>query len=85
MFISKLEKQEINEWICDLQIKVGSLQNDVIFLTGKLRALEGSAKEPVKAPKAPRTEEQKKKQSAYMKDWHARKRQEKREAAEVKV
>jgi hypothetical protein len=39
----------------------------------------------VKAPKAPRTEEQKKKQSAYMKDWHARKRQEKREAAEVKV
>lgn len=90
MFISKLEKQQINEWINVLQMKVESLQNDVTFLTGKLKALEGKTKEPVKAPKAPkaprppRTEEQKIKQSAYMKAWHARKRQEKREAAERK-
>ena len=88
MFISKLEKQQINEWVNVLQMKVESLQNDVIFLTGKLKALEGAASVPVKAPKAPkapRTEEQKLKQSAYMKEWHARKRQEKREAAELKV
>jgi hypothetical protein len=94
MFISKLEKQQINEWVNVLQMKVESLQNDVIFLTGKLKALEGATKEPVKAPKAPkalkaprppRTEEQKLKQSAYMKAWHSRKRQEKREAAELKV
>ena len=88
MFISKLEKQQINEWVNVLQMKVESLQNDVMFLTGKLKALEGKTKEPVKAPKAPkapRTEEQKLKQAAYMKEWHARKRQEKREAAELKV
>ena len=88
MFISKLEKQQINEWVNVLQMKVESLQNDVTFLTGKLKALEGKTKEPVKAPKAPkapRTEEQKLKQAAYMKEWHARKRQEKREAAELKV
>ena len=94
MFISKLEKQQINEWVNVLQMKVESLQNDVIFLTGKLKALEVATKEPVKEPKAskaskeqrpPRTEEQKLKQSAYMKEWHARKRKEKREAAELKV
>lgn len=88
MFISKLEKQQINEWINVLQMKVESLQNDVTFLTGKLKALEGATKEPVKAPKAsrpPRTEEQRLKQAAYMKEWHARKRQEKREAVELKA
>ena len=50
MFISKLEKQQINEWVNVLQMKVESLQNDVIFLTSKLKALEGKTKEPVKAP-----------------------------------
>ena len=86
MFISKLEKQQINEWINVLQMKVESLQNDVTFLTGKLKALEGAAKEPVKAPKAPKaprppkTEEQKLKQAAYMKKWHARRREKDRAA-----
>lgn len=83
MFISKLEKQQINEWVNVLQMKVESLQNDVIFLTGKLKALEGKTKEPVKAPKAPRppkTEEQKLKQAAYMKKWHARRREKDRAA-----
>jgi hypothetical protein len=89
MFISKLEKQQINEWVNVLQMKVESLQNDVTFLTGKLKALEGKTKEPVKAPKTskaskaprpPRTEEQKLKQSAYMKEWHARRREEARAA-----
>ena len=83
MFISKLEKQQINEWVNVLQMKVESLQNDVTFLTGKLKALEGKTKEPVKASKEqrpPRTEEQKLKQSAYMKEWHARRREKDRAA-----
>lgn len=80
MFISKLEKQQINEWIGELQMKVGSLQNDVIFLTGKLKALEGKPQEPVSKPKKQRTDEQKARQAAYMKEWHSRKRQEKLQA-----
>ena len=83
MFISKLEKQQINEWVNVLQMKVESLQNDVMFLTGKLKALEGKTKEPVKttkASKASRTEAQKLKQAAYMKEWHARRREKDRAA-----
>lgn len=70
MFISKLEKQQINEWVNDLQMKVESLQNDVTFLTGKLRALEGKTKKPANPIRAKKTEEQRKKQAAYMKEWH---------------
>lgn len=81
MFISKLEKQEINESIIILQMKVSSLQNDVLFLTGKLKALQGKEKEPVKTKKNPRTEEQKMKQAAYVREWHSRNRQRKQEAA----
>lgn len=83
MFISKLEKQQINELIMTLQMKVEVLQNDVIFLTGKVKALEGKPQEPVSKPKKKRTDEQKARQAAYMKEWHSRKRQEKLQAKAV--
>jgi hypothetical protein len=80
MFISKLEKQQINELIMTLQMKVEVLQNDVIFLTGKMKALNAAIVEPIKAPKAQKSEEQKKKQAVYMKAYHARRREEARAA-----
>lgn len=78
MFISKLEKQQINELIMTLQMKVEVLKHDTVFLTGKVKALEGKVQEFAKSPKREKTEAQKAKQALYMKAYHAKRREEKR-------
>ena len=73
MFISNSEKAKINEGITLLCAEVAKLKTDVIFLTAKIKALEG-----VKAtPKRQTTAAQRAKQREYMRKYKARKKAEK--------
>lgn len=73
MFISNLEKENIHAGILDLQSKISKLTTDVLFLTGKIKALEG-AKPVVKRVKKKMTAEQRAKQRQYQKAYNERKK-----------
>jgi len=73
MFISTKEKQKINEGITMLCAEVAKLKTDVIFLTAKIKALEGV--KPTQ--KRQTTAAQRAKQREYMRAYKARKKAEK--------
>ena len=76
MFISKLEKEQINDWILGLQMKVDALTTDMLMANAKLKVLM-DRREVIKPKKTQRTAEQKRKQAEYMKAWHAKNREKK--------
>ena len=76
MFISKLEKEQINDWILGLQMKVDALTTDMLMANAKLKVLM-DRREVIKPKKTQRTAEQKRKQAEYMKEWHARNKEKK--------
>ena len=73
MFISIKEKEKINEGITMLCAEVAKLKTDVIFLTAKIKALEGVKP----TPKKQTTAAQRAKQREYMRKYKARKKAEK--------
>lgn len=73
MFISNLQKQKIDEGITMLCAEVAKLKTDIIFLTAKVKVLEGE-KALIKIQK---TEAQRAKQREYMRKYKARKKAEK--------
>jgi hypothetical protein len=81
MFISKSEKEQLQKDIKVLASLVQDLNVEVTYL----RALVKVEKAPKEVKKVsgrhPRTPEQKAKQSAYMKAWHAKNREKKLAAA----
>jgi hypothetical protein len=81
MFISKSEKEQLQNDIKSLADLVQDLSVEMTYL----RALVKADKTPKEVKKVsrrqPRTPEQKAKQSAYMKAWHAKNREKKLAAA----
>lgn len=73
MFISTKEKEKINEGITMLCAEVAKLKTDIIFLTAKVKALEGVKP----TPKKQTTAAQRAKQREYMRAYKARKKAEK--------
>jgi hypothetical protein len=77
MFISKSEKEQLQKDIKSLAQMVQDLSVEMTYL----RALVKADKTPKEVKKVsgrqPRTPEQKAKQSAYMKAWHAKNREKK--------
>ena len=73
MFISTKEKEKINEGITMLCAEVAKLKTDIIFLTAKVKALEGVKP----TPKKQTTATQRAKQREYMRAYKARKKAEK--------
>lgn len=73
MFISKQEKNEMQESITYLLGETSKLHTHIVFLTGKIKALEG-AKPVVKRVKKKMTAEQKAKQRQYQKAYNERKK-----------
>lgn len=69
MFISKLEKQQINNQINELKKKIDSLESDVTYHIAWIKSVKKMISEPT-VQKKQRTAEQKKKQAAYMREWH---------------
>jgi hypothetical protein len=81
MFISKSEKEQLQNDIKSLADLIQDLSVEMTYL----RALVKVDKAPKEVKKVsgrqPRTPEQKAKQSAYMKAWHAKNREKKLAAA----
>ncbi len=81
MFIFKSEKEQLQNDIKSLADLVQDLSVEITYL----RALVKADKTPKEVKKVsgrkPRTPEQKAKQSAYMKAWHAKAREKKLAAA----
>ena len=73
MFISTKEKEKINEGITMLCAEVAKLKTDIIFLTAKVKALEGVKP----TPKKQTTAAQRANQREYMRAYKARKKAEK--------
>jgi hypothetical protein len=72
MFISRAEKQNIEQNILNLLGMVDKLKSDVVYLTAKVKVLEGSKQEPKK--KRGMSPENRAKLSKMMKDRHAKKK-----------
>lgn len=82
MFISKSEKEQLQNDIKNLAALVQDINAEVIYLRALVKA-DKTPKEVKKVPgRQPRTPEQKAKQSAYMKAWHAKNREKKLAAAQ---
>jgi hypothetical protein len=79
MFISNKEKNQIEETLKALCMRIEHLSNDVLYLSGKIKALEGSKtkKKRVVSPEA------RAKMSQMMKDRHAKKKLEKEYATSI--
>jgi Tfp pilus assembly protein PilN len=73
MFISNLEKENIHTGMLNLHSEVAKLKTEILFLTGKIKALE-VAKPAVKRVKKKMTAEQKAKQRQYQKAYNERKK-----------
>ncbi len=81
MFISKSEKEQLQNDIKSLASLVQDINAEVIYLRALIKT-EKAAKEVKNEPnRKRRTPEQKAKQSAYMKAWHAKAREKKLAAA----
>lgn len=72
MFISKKEKEQLQDDIKSLASVVQSMNAELIYLRGLIKSCQ--KKKPAKKGQ-PRTPEQKAKQAAYMREWHAKRRQ----------
>jgi len=79
MFISKIEKLKLISGMMDLVATVQKLDNEVIYLKGKLKVLEGGG-EKRKRTMSP---EGKAKMSRIMKERHAQKKLEKENATSI--
>jgi hypothetical protein len=79
MFISKKEKTQIEEALKAICMRLDYLSNDFLYLSGKVKALEGSKtkKKRVMSPEA------RAKMSQMMKDRHAKKKLEKEYATSI--
>jgi hypothetical protein len=69
MFISKKEKEQLQDDIKSLASVVQNMNAELIYLRGLIKSCQKK-----KAAKS-RTPEQKAKQAAYMREWHAKRRQ----------
>ena len=79
MFISSKEKTQIEEAIKGLCIRVEHLGTEVLYLSGKIKALEGNKK----PPKKQMSEAQRAKQREYAKRYKAKKQLEKQNGNSV--
>ena len=84
MFISSKEKSQIEEALKGLCIRIEHLSTEMLYLSGKIKALEGE-KTPPKKPRKKRTmtPESRAKMSQMMKDRHAKNKLEKQNANSV--
>lgn len=74
MFISNEEKTNIHSAILALRSEVTKLTTDVLFLTAKVKALEGTKPVAAKRVKKKMTAEQRAKQRQYQKAYNERKK-----------
>jgi hypothetical protein len=74
MFISKMEKLKLISGIMDLMATVQKLDSEIIYLKGRIKALEGGNKE---RKKRTISEETRAKMSQMMKARHAKNKMEK--------
>jgi len=79
MFISNLEKKQMQESITFLLAETSRVKSEILYLTAKIKALEG--KKP--APKKKLTEAQRARQREYAKKYQAKKRMEKKNATSI--
>jgi hypothetical protein len=82
MFISRADKDRIEQSIRGLLMATDRLNNEVVYLNAKIKALEANR---VKQPKAKKqmTEAQRAKQREYAKRYQAKKRMEKKNGNSV--
>jgi hypothetical protein len=85
MFISNKEKQNIHSGMLDLHSRISKLMTDVIYLTGKIKALEATKPVAAKRVKKKMTAEQRAKQRQYQKAYNERKKAEKLLTKETNV
>ena len=84
MFILSKEKNQITEALKALCMRIEYLSNNVLYLSGKMKALEGKATEPKKPRKKhTMTPEGRAKMSQMMKDRHAKNKLEKQNANSI--
>ena len=79
MFISNKEKNKIEEALKAICIRLEHLSTDILYLSGKVKALEGNKP----APKKKLTEAQRAKQREYMRRYKAKKKLEKQNATSI--
>lgn len=84
MFISNEEKKSINDRFKEYGETIAKLSTDVVVLTAKIKALEGT-KPVAKRVKKKMTAEQKAKQRQYQKAYNERKKAEKLLTKETNV
>ena len=84
MFISTKEKNQIEEAIKGLCVRIEHLSTEMLYLSGKIKALEGG-KTPPKKPrkKSIMTAESRAKISAAVRARHAKKKLEKENATSI--
>jgi hypothetical protein len=77
MFISKSEKEQLQNDIKSLADLVQDLSVEMTYLRALVKAEKAPKQENNESARKRRTPEQKAKQSAYMKEWHAKNREKK--------
>ena len=84
MFISKKEKTQIEEALKAICMRLEYLSNDFLYLSGKVKALEGG-KTPSKKPRKQSTmsAEGRARIGAAVKAYHAKKKLEKQNATSI--
>jgi hypothetical protein len=84
MFISKKEKTQIEEALKAICMRLEYLSNDFLYLSGKVKALEGG-KTPSKKPRKQSTmsAEGRARIGAAVKAYHAKKKLEKENATSI--
>ena len=84
MFISNAEKNQMRESITYLLAETSRVKSEILFLTAKIKVLEGKAPE-TKKPRKKHTmsPEVRAKMSQIMKDRHAKKKLEKQNATSI--
>jgi RNase adaptor protein for sRNA GlmZ degradation len=84
MFISNAEKNQMRESITYLLAETSRVKSEILFLTAKIKVLEGKTPE-AKKPRKKHTmsPEVRAKMSQIMKDRHAKKKLEKQNATSI--
>lgn len=80
MFISKNEKEILHSAIKSLASMVQDINTEVIYLRALIKA-DKAEKTSADKKVRDRTAEQKVRQAEYMRNWHAKRRQEKKDTA----
>ena len=75
MFISRADKDRIEQNIRGLMMSIERLNNEIVYLTARIKLLEGSKQEPKK--KRTMSPEGRAKMSQIMKERHAKNKLEK--------